>query len=80
VKHEWKRDSSGEIDEFAFEYDDPESFGGHNGPRCERCGRIICQHCVPNYDDEECSGDKAIGSDLMTWAFATREDWVDGQG
>lgn len=43
--HTLALDEDGEIDWFALESDDYESFGGHNGPKCTRCGETWCHHC-----------------------------------
>ena len=51
-KHQWKRDKDGGIDTWAWEA------GYHNGPTCERCGTSPCEHCEPDYDDEECVVDE----------------------
>lgn len=49
MKHKWKLDEMGEIDNFAFEYE------YHNGPVCERCGFTLCMYCQPEgWDDESC--------------------------
>lgn len=44
-KHKWERDEKGYIDEFAFCHDN------HNGVVCEVCGKTVCVHCDPNYDE-----------------------------
>jgi hypothetical protein len=74
VKHDWQRTPDGEVDEFAFDYEEPEGLRGHNGPRCQRCHRVVCHHCVPNYDDEECPADPEVGWLLEPDEFCTRED------
>lgn len=43
-KHRWRRKESGEIDEFAWEYEH------HNGVACEICGETVCVCCNPDYD------------------------------
>jgi hypothetical protein len=45
-EHSWKKDEHGDIDELALEVDDPEGFGGHNGPECTVCGFSECIHCI----------------------------------
>ena len=48
-KHTWKKDKNGEIDNFAWGFD------YHNGVVCEVCGKTVCVHCNPNYDElEDC--------------------------
>lgn len=48
-KHTWRKDKSGEIDDFAWEAD------YHNGVICEVCGQTVCVHCNPDYDElEDC--------------------------
>jgi len=37
--HIWKRDETGNVDIFAYDYD------YHNGPRCIKCGYGFCHHC-----------------------------------
>lgn len=45
-KHKWRRNENGEIDDFAWD------FGFyHNGVKCEVCGRDVCVHCNPDYDE-----------------------------
>lgn len=51
-KHQWQRDEDGEIDTLAWDHN------YCNGPVCERCGDIVCVHCNPDYDDEECIVDE----------------------
>lgn len=48
-KHKWKRNENGEIDDWAWD------FAYCNGVVCEACGKTVCVHCNPNYDDlEDC--------------------------
>ncbi|GAA0853563.1 hypothetical protein ACFQVD_26340 [Streptosporangium amethystogenes subsp. fukuiense] len=54
VKHQFKRLPNGSIDNFA--HDVETDSGGHNGPRCEVCGTVFCQHCAPDRYEEECPG------------------------
>lgn len=44
-KHKWRRNKNGEIDDFAW------GFEFHNGVTCEVCGRNVCVHCNPDYDE-----------------------------
>lgn len=46
--HQWKMLRPDQIDYCAWDVDDPESFGGHNGPACTACGDIFCHHCEPD--------------------------------
>ena len=50
TKHKWITDNQGKVDTYAWsrEY--------HNGPVCEICGFNPCEHCRPDYDeDEDCA-------------------------
>lgn len=48
-KHNWEKNSKGEIDTFAWDND------FHNGPYCKRCGYSFCVHCNPKgYNKEPC--------------------------
>ncbi len=47
-KHDWMRNSKGEIDMSAM------SVGFHNGPVCRRCYHSDCEHCNPDWDEDEC--------------------------
>ena len=51
-KHDWIRDEDGEIDMWVMDV------GFHNGPGCKRCGASFCEHCDPDYDEEECVVDE----------------------
>ena len=44
-KHTWKKDKNGEIDNFAWGFD------YHNGVVCEVCGKTVCVHCNPDYNE-----------------------------
>lgn len=46
-KHTWQRDEDGEIDTWAYES------GFCNGVICEVCGKVVCVHCDPDYDEDE---------------------------
>jgi hypothetical protein len=46
--HLFDLNDRGEPDMFAFEYE------YHNGPHCKKCGRFICEHCEPDYAEQEC--------------------------
>ena len=50
-KHDWQKDEDGNVDEFAFEWDD------HTGVACTRCCTTYCVYCDPDYDEK---GDKCI--------------------
>ena len=47
-KHDWKLDKNGEIDMWAL------SVGYCNGPMCKRCHTSVCEHCNPEWNEEEC--------------------------
>lgn len=47
-KHLWYKDKNGEIDMWRLDV------GFHNGPECQACHASFCEHCTPNFDDEEC--------------------------
>lgn len=47
-KHLWYRDKDGKIDEWRLDV------GFHNGPECRVCHRSICEHCHPDWEDDEC--------------------------
>lgn len=47
-KHLWYKDKNGEIDMWRLD------IGFHNGPECQVCHASFCEHCTPNFDDEEC--------------------------
>ena len=47
-KHLWYKDKNGEIDMWRLD------IGFHNGPECQVCHAAFCEHCTPNFDDEEC--------------------------
>lgn len=53
--HIWKITPQGEIDDMAYDVDDPDSGGGHNGPMCIVCGDFFCHHCQKS-PDEPCPG------------------------
>ena len=48
-KHLWHKDMNGEIDMWYVDH------GYHNGPGCEICGRSFCEHCDPNWAEDECN-------------------------
>lgn len=47
-KHLWYKNENGGIDMWRLD------IGFHNGPECQVCHASFCQHCTPNFDDEEC--------------------------
>lgn len=47
-KHLWYKNKNGEIDMWRL------AVGFHNGPECQVCHAVFCEHCTPNFDDEEC--------------------------
>ena len=47
-KHLWYKNKNGEIDMWRLD------IGFHNGPECQVCHASFCEHCTPNFDDEEC--------------------------
>lgn len=34
--------------------------GFHNGPMCQRCYHSVCEHCEPDWDDDECIVDEDL--------------------
>lgn len=44
MKHKWRM-SGGAPDEWAWES------GFHNGVYCERCGKTVCVHCHPDWEE-----------------------------
>jgi hypothetical protein len=48
MKHNWVKDEDGNVDEWAWERD------FHNGVFCNRCYKMFCVHCNPDYDKDEC--------------------------
>lgn len=44
MKHQWKLDKNGKPDEWAWEYE------FHNGVYCKRCGKTVCIHCDPDWE------------------------------
>jgi hypothetical protein len=55
--HDWKRANwdATKIDTCAWDVDDPEGAGGHNGPVCLRCGWSPCIHCeLKALENAEC--------------------------
>ena len=47
-KHLWHRDKNGEVDMWYLDH------GFHNGPGCEVCGLSVCEHCKPDWAEQEC--------------------------
>lgn len=79
VTHQWKKDTDGSIDEMAWDCDDYESAGGHNGPKCLVCGFDPCVHCVTQqkkdvYNPEQfpCAGAPPEGEE---WYFHGGPDY-----
>lgn len=59
-EHLWRRDKSGKIDLWAFDY------GYCNGPVCTRCWYSECEHCNPEWKNnptEPCVIDEDICPD-----------------
>lgn len=51
MKHNWKRDENGNINEWAWEA------GFHNGVLCVDCGESVCVNCNPDYMElDDCTG------------------------
>lgn len=51
MKHNWKKNENGTIDEFAWES------GFHNGVICVDCGKTVCVCCHPDYMEmDDCNG------------------------
>jgi len=63
--HEWKKDSDGNIDEFAM------SYGNHNGPECVKCGYDYCQHCKSEFDVPKCTKQADVEGNKMKRKFYT---------
>jgi len=80
TEHQWKKDSIGNVDEMAWDCDDYESSGGHNGPECTICGYEPCVMCVKVYakkdvyDPEQfpCAGPPPEGKE---WYFPGGPDY-----
>lgn len=70
MKHNWKKNDDGTVDEFAW------SEGFHNGVFCEDCGHTVCVICNPNYDDDDsCPGkNSTYGSVITTGMTFTAKD------
>lgn len=50
MKHKWKLDKNGKPDDWAWDS------GFCNGVYCERCGRRVCIHCDPLWEElEDCN-------------------------
>lgn len=47
-KHLWYKDDNGDVDMWRVDH------GLHNGPECEICGECFCEHCDPDWADDEC--------------------------
>lgn len=54
--HVLKKDDDGEVDNFAYDY------GFHNGPVCELCGEMWCEHCHEEGSEIEPCSSPAIDS------------------
>ncbi len=51
MKHNWKKNENGNVDEWAWES------GFHNGVYCQDCGKTVCVHCNPDYMElDDCTG------------------------
>jgi hypothetical protein len=51
MKHHWKLDEDGKIDQFAWDQ------GIHSGVICVDCGETVCTNCHPDYMDlDDCPG------------------------
>lgn len=58
MKHNWKKDKNGNIDEWAWDA------GFHNGVFCEDCGMCVCVHCDPDYMElDDCTGPREEKAD-----------------
>ena len=51
--HTLRRETDETVDAFYLDYDDPEGWGGHNGPGCTKCEETWCEHC--RYEVSKCS-------------------------
>lgn len=56
--HDPKLNEDGTLDVCVLEYDDPDSWGGHNGPGCLKCNAAWCVHCWNSHriKVEPCTG------------------------
>lgn len=79
-KHIWKKDKSGEIDDFAWD------FNYCNGVVCEVCGATVCVHCNPDYMElDDCeeehwscpSCEKEVYRNTRYCDCGQRLDWSD---
>ena len=67
MKHNWKKDENGNVNEWAWES------GFHNGVICMNCGRSVCIHCEPDYLElDDCTGPEPE-IDAATALLITRE-------
>lgn len=67
MKHNWKKDENGNVNEWAWES------GFHNGVICMNCGRSVCVHCEPDYLElDDCTGPEPE-IDAATALLITRE-------
>lgn len=58
MKHTWKLDEDGDIDDFAYNTEGSDSEMICNGPVCKICGFSFCHHCNPyGYYDNTCPGE-----------------------
>lgn len=76
MKHTWKLDKNGHIDDMAYDVEVYDS-GDHNGPRCTVCGFYFCEACARSigkncYDSEQypCPGEPPEGK---TWFWTGSE-------
>jgi len=70
MRHRWKTDNFGKVDNFAFEH------ANHNGPVCVVCGKSFCEHCEPEcYDADDCN---PVNIDLALAQIAEMESAAKG--
>lgn len=51
MAHNWKKNSSDDVDMWAMD-----QFGSsHHGPHCDTCGLEFCIECNPEYLSSDCS-------------------------
>ena len=54
MRHNWKKDKNGNVDEWAWDA------GYHNGVYCVNCGKTVCVNCTPDYMAlDDCTGSEA---------------------
>lgn len=72
MNHQWKADTTGRPDDFAYEVDT--EWTGHNGPRCTRCGFFFCEHCWPDGWQQPCPGTPPAGMEYYWFGDGTTRE------